>query len=100
MILLYIYAGVSAAAFVATILVSLDGAHIFKQRYPGMRIPKSHWSSRILTWTKVALISAIPVFNVFYLLFLIIKSDELAEAGALKVYMKCMSDNKKEEANV
>ena len=92
MILLYIYAAISLAAFLMTMLISINGAHLFKQRYPNIRMPKSHWSDKIVTWTRVAFMSAIPVFNAFYLFYLVFKADEITEASVRKVYLKYMSD--------
>lgn len=100
MILLYIYAAISLAAFLMTALISINGAHLFKQRYPNIHVPKSHWSDKIVTWTRVAFMSAIPVFNAIYLLYLVFKADELTEASVYTVYVKYMSDNVKEKTNV
>lgn len=92
MILLYIYAGVSVLAFAMTMLISINGAHIFKQRYPDIHASKSHWSGRIIDWVKIAIACAIPVFNAYYLLYLVAKSDEITEAAVRKVHAKYTSD--------
>ena len=92
MILLYIYAGVSLLAFILTWSIAVQATHIFRERYPGMKAPKSYLSSWITVLVKTFVVSILPIFNIFYLLTLVTKTDELIESSIHKLYLKCLSN--------
>ena len=84
--------GLGVFNFIMLLLTSLKGAHMFKQRHPGVKVAKSHWSDFILTWVRVAVISILPILNLVLAYQLIFKNDDLCESSYKKVVKKYVKE--------
>lgn len=78
------------------ILTAIDLAHEFKQLYPDLKVPKSNWAARILTWIKTIITALIPLFNLALCWVCLFKGEELKEKAIEKLYLECT----KEKQNV
>lgn len=88
MIFLFINLGISLLTLVVFWMCCIEGAHEFRKRYPDIKIPKSHWSSKINTVVRVIIVSMIPIFNLFMLLYIVFKTEEIIEEGVYKLHNK------------
>lgn len=74
------------------ILTSVKGAHMFKNRHPDIKIPKSHWSDHILTWIRLSIVCVLPILNIVLAWQLIFNNDDLCENAYFKLYKKYVKD--------
>ena len=86
---------VFAFDMILTVLLAIRAKHMFKQRYPGLTIPKDHWSKRIITYTKMVITYFIPILNIAFAIVLLYYDDEICERTVTKVYSKCVESEEK-----
>ena len=87
--IIYIYLGVVIANLILFTLNAIKGTHLFKTRYPNLKITKSHWSDRILTVIQILIYAAVPIMNLILAYTLLFKSDEVCERSCTKIAKKC-----------
>ena len=92
MIFLYISLVVSLLAFILFWLNAIKAAHLFKTRYPDLKIPRSHWSDRVLTLIKLAVTLMIPICNFAMVAVCLAHSDDLCEKSVARMYKRCMEE--------
>jgi hypothetical protein len=95
MILLFIYLGISLLTQAVFWMCCVEGAHEFRKRYPHIKIPKSHWSSKINTVIRVIIMSITPIFNLLMLLYIVFKTEEVIEGSIYKLHNKYASEEDK-----
>ena len=95
MLFLFIYLGISLLTLVLFWMCCIEGAHEFRKRYPHIKIPKSHWSSKINVVIRVIIPSMIPIFNLLMLLYIVFKNEEVIEGSIYKLHNKYASEEDK-----
>lgn len=90
MIFVYINFAIAILGIVMWLLCSYKAEYIFKSRYPGMSIPKSHWSDSAISILKIILVCSCPLFNAAMLWVFIVYEEALCEKTVRKVYQKCL----------
>lgn len=75
-------------------LSSIDATHEFKQKYPGLKIPKRSWAGRALLGIKTIITAIFPVWNFLMCCVLIFKYDEIKNKAISNAYDKCMKEKK------
>jgi hypothetical protein len=95
MVLLFIYLGISLLTLVLFWMCCIEGAIEFRKRYPHIKIPKSHWSSKINVVIRVIIISMIPIFNLVFLLYITFKTEDVIEGSIYRLHNKYASEEDK-----
>ena len=97
MIFLNINIAIGILFLVLHIFTAIDLSYEFKQLYPDLKVPKSNWAARILTWIKTIITALIPLFNLALCWVYLFKGEELRKKAIDKVYAECIA---KENQNV
>lgn len=61
------------------VCVCAKSIYVFRERYPSFRFPKTHWTDKVVTAFKVALLVIIPLLNLCIAAFFVIEFDDLCD---------------------
>lgn len=88
MIFIYVHLAISLIAMVMLCLQSITAAIKFREQYPDMKIPKSHWADKIFSVLRICVTCIFPVFNIVLLIHITVNGDDLIEDSIVKLYKK------------
>lgn len=92
MIFLSIHIAIGILFLIMITLSSIDASYDFKQKYPGLKVPKRSWAGRVLTWIKTIITAVFPIWNLMMCWVLIFKYDEVKTKTIEKAYAECIKE--------
>lgn len=84
--LLYIYLGISVITFILHTFTSWKVAYEFKNKYPNIKIPKTHPMNKIFQLFKLVLICFMPIVNLIFFLTILFCGEKLEKRTIERVY--------------
>ena len=99
MIWLYIYLGISVAAFLMVLFANVDATEKFKRRHPNAKIPKCSFIVNLGSWFRSILICLIPVFNILWLGLFLFCYSEIVDKAVDNEYLKYLTEKEKEDGS-
>lgn len=92
MTFLIITGAISVLTLIMIVLMCIDTVHIFRAKYPDVRIPKSSRASKYESLLQLVIVSIIPIINVILLLMLVFNGDRIKMDIVEKIYEKYSSE--------
>ena len=79
--------GIMKTIYIVSALLSLflfvcvcaKSIYVFRERYPSFKFPKMHWTDKVATAFKVALLVIIPLLNLGIAAFIVLEFDDLCD---------------------
>lgn len=84
--------GIGLIDYILHTLLACRAEHIFKTRYPELKIPKSHWTKAVMTRLKMVVMYLCPVINILFVFVYLFKDDELCERTVSEVYRQAIEE--------
>lgn len=100
MIFLNINIAIGILFLVLHTFTSIDLAYEFKRLYPDIKVPKSNWAARILSFIKTIITALIPLFNLALCWVYLFKGEELKKKAIAKVYAECVAKEKENDQSI
>ena len=95
MLFVNITVAIGVLDFILHWLGAAKARHMFKNRYPELKIPKTHWSEIVLSYIKMVFCYFCPILNIMFTLVYLFKTDELCDKTVAKVYQRCIAAEEK-----